>query len=183
MPRLLLVDDEPALLQALRRLLRRLGPDVRLDLAEGGAAALPLLQEHRYDVVISDLRMPGMDGLDLLCRVAQLQPLAVRLLLTGQADFPTAQRAVNETGVFRYLTKPWTDGALLDHVATALRQARQLQEQDEQASAWQASVGLLTPEEIERRRLEAEEPGLLQVEWADDGAVLMPPLDSPLALR
>lgn len=178
MARLLLVDDEPAQLRALQRSLRGLQPDLDFDLAVGGAEALALARAHAHDVVVADLHMPGLDGLALLREVARWQPLAVRLLLTGTADFATAQRAVNEAGVFRYLTKPWDPEALRQHIGQALDEARRRKACDEQASAWQASLGLLTPEEIERRRLEAEEPGITHVDWEADGAVRMPALDA-----
>ena len=113
MPRLLLVDDEPSQLKALQRTLRGLCPDLHLDLALSGEEALAHVRARAHDVIVADLRMPGMDGLTLLAQVARWQPLAVTMLLTGVADFATAQRALNETGIFRYLTKPWSDAELL----------------------------------------------------------------------
>jgi two-component system probable response regulator PhcQ len=92
-------------------------------------------------------------------------------------DFATAQRAVNEIGVFRYLSKPWTEIELHQHLQAALRFAAERHEQRDAALAWSASQGQLSAQELERRRLEAEEPGITQVEWAEDGAVLMPALD------
>lgn len=177
-PRLLLVDDEADILRALMRLLRRARPHWRCDATSHPRCAVDLLVEHGYDVVLTDLRMPDIDGLALLQEVVRVQPMAVRLLLTGTADFATAQRAVNESGVFRYLTKPWQDATLLEHLDSACQHASKMREQDEQASAWQASIGLLTPEDIERRRLEALEPGIMHVEWTEDGAIQMPALNS-----
>jgi two-component system, probable response regulator PhcQ len=178
-PRLLLVDDEADILRALTRLLRRLRPVWQCDATSDPRRACELLSEHAYHVVLTDLRMPDIDGLSLLQEVVRLQPMAVRLLLTGTADFATAQRAVNESGVYRYLTKPWQDPILVAHLDSACQHALKLREQDEQASAWQASIGLLTPEDIERRRLEALEPGIMHVDWTEDGAIQMPALNSP----
>ncbi|GAA0754470.1 response regulator [Ideonella azotifigens] len=178
MHNVLLVDDEPAILNALQRALRQqFGKQLRLDTGLGGAQALSMGLERRYDIVISDLRMPGMDGLDFLCRFAKLQPHSTRMMLTGSADFGTAQRAVNEIGVFRYLTKPWQEDDLGLHMRAALAHADSLRTQRDAADAWASSQGQLSPQELERRRLEALEPGITLVEWAADGAVIMPSLD------
>lgn len=181
MPRLLLVDDEPSQLKALQRTLRGLCPELHLDLALGGEEALVQVRARAHDVIVADLRMPGMDGLALLGEAARWQPLAVAMLLTGVADFGTAQRALNETGIFRYLTKPWEPDMLRSQVRAALEEYQRRVTQRDQAAAWQAEQGQLSPQELERLRLEQEEPGLTHVDWADDGAVLMPALDADLS--
>ena len=124
MKRVLLVDDEPAVLMALQRLLLgALGPDVAVDAMRDPLLALVQARRCRYDVVVSDLRMPDLDGLGLLTLMAALQPQAVRVLLTGASDFATAQAAINEAGVFRYLCKPWNAQELCAHMQAALAQA------------------------------------------------------------
>lgn len=110
-PVVLCVDDEPNILAALRRLFRR--EDCRLLCAGSAAAGLALLEQETVDVVISDMRMPEMDGAAFLERVRERWPDTVRLLLTGQADVGSAIGAVNRGGIYRYLTKPWNDEALL----------------------------------------------------------------------
>ena len=181
MPRLLLVDDEASQLKALQRTLRGLCPDLHLDLALSGEEALAHVRARAHDVIVADLRMPGMDGLTLLAQAARWQPLAVTMLLTGVADFATAQRALNEAGIFRYLTKPWEPELLRSQMRLALAEFQRRVTQQAQATAWQAGQGQLTAQELERLRLEQEEPGLTHVEWADDGAVLMPALDADLS--
>jgi response regulator RpfG family c-di-GMP phosphodiesterase len=181
MPRLLLVDDEPSQLKALQRTLRGLCPDLHMDLALCGEEALAHARARTHDVIVADLRMPGMDGLALLGEAARWQPLAVAMLLTGVADFSTAQRALNEKGIFRYLTKPWEPEMLRSQVTAALAEFQRRVTQQAQATAWQAGQGQLPPQELERLRLEQEEPGLTHVDWADDGAVLMPALDVDLS--
>jgi CheY-like chemotaxis protein len=102
-PRILLVDDEPNVLVALRRLLD--GFDVFI--ATSGEAGLQQLQENGpFAVVVSDMRMPQMDGAAFLSRVRELAPDTVRILLTGHADVGSAIAAVNDGGIFRYLCKP-----------------------------------------------------------------------------
>jgi len=166
MKRILIVDDEPAVLAALQRALRlRFGPRLAVRTEADAIAALALLRQTDYDVIVSDLRMPAIDGLSFLTLAAGLQPQSVRMILTGSADFETAQRAINESGVFRYLTKPWDDSVLAAHVEAALMQAAAVR-----------ALDATTPQERERRRMEALEPGITAVEWGPAGEVLMPEL-------
>lgn len=124
MKHMLIVDDEPAVLAALSRALRRHFPDgLRVDTCDDPMAALERVRDGTYDIVMSDLRMPALDGLSFLTLVSAVSPRSLRLMLTATTDFDSAQRAVNESGVFRYLTKPWTEEALRSHVAAALQAA------------------------------------------------------------
>jgi two-component system, probable response regulator PhcQ len=101
------------------------------------------------------------------------------MMLTGSADFATAQRAVNEIGIYRYLTKPWQEMELLGHLRAAMNHALQRQQTEQQAQAWLADQAKPSPQELERLRLESLEPGLTEVEWSEDGAIIMPSLDDP----
>jgi FixJ family two-component response regulator len=102
--KILLVDDEPAVLQGYERLMRR---EFQLETALGAAQALAMFADHgTYAVVISDMRMPEMDGVQLLSRIKSLSPDTIRIMLTGNADIETAVQAVNEGNIFRFLTKP-----------------------------------------------------------------------------
>ena len=177
--RILLVDDEPAIAHSLRRALRQeFGGSLVVDTCHSGEDAIELLLARRFDAVISDLHMPGMSGMAFLERAAQIQPECVRMILSGSTEFTTVQRSVNTLGVFRYLTKPWSDDDVATHVREALRHGATLRVQRDQAEAWAASRGQISVQELERRRLEQMEPGITQVEWALDGSVIMPPLDS-----
>jgi len=103
-PRVLLVDDDPNILSAYTRTLRK---RFRFDTAQGGEEALALLAgPEPYAVILSDMRMPGMDGIELLARAMALAPDSVRIMLTGNADQETAIEAVNRGNIFRFLTKP-----------------------------------------------------------------------------
>jgi len=117
-PTLLLVDDEPSILSALRRLFRPQG--YRILAAESGAAALDLVANDTVDLVISDMRMPGMDGAQFLEKLRHLQPHAVRILLTGYADISSTIAAINGGEIHRYIAKPWDDNDILLVVREAL---------------------------------------------------------------
>lgn len=100
----LFVDDEPKILSGLRRMLRSLRQEWRMDFAEGGREALERLAASPYDVVVTDMRMPGMDGSKLLREVMNRHPSTVRIVLSGQCDRQTALAAIDST--HQFLTKP-----------------------------------------------------------------------------
>ncbi len=119
---LLLVDDEPGILNALRRLLRPEG--YRILTADSGMAGLALLEQEPVDLVISDMRMPQMDGAAFLSQVRQRWPDAVRILLTGYADVSSTIAAINQGEIYRYIAKPWDDNEIVLTVRQALEQGR-----------------------------------------------------------
>lgn len=167
MKQVLIVDDEPAVLAALQRALKqRFKGMLSVETQSDPHLALGSVRDKAFDIVMSDLRMPEMDGVTLLTLVSAVRPRCVRMLLTGSADFETAQRAINDAGLFRYLTKPWSDNELASHMEAAMVESGRLA----------GAVEEVTPQEAERRRLEALEPGLTRVEWGPQGEVLMPPL-------
>ncbi len=125
-PTLLLVDDEPSILSALRRLFRPHG--YRILTAEGGAAGLAILEGEAVNLVISDMRMPEMDGATFLKRVRERWPLAKRILLTGYADITSTVSAINEGEIYRYIAKPWNDDEMLSVVREACEHQRLEQE-------------------------------------------------------
>ncbi len=109
-PAVLLVDDEESILNSLRRLLRSQPYDVVL--ATSGAQALEIMATRPIDLVMSDARMPGMDGATLLAEVHRLYPGTRRILLTGYADLSTIVKAINDGQIHRYISKPWNDEEL-----------------------------------------------------------------------
>jgi len=125
-PTILCVDDEPNILSALRRLLRPHG--YRVLTADSGAAGLALLENEAVDLVISDMRMPRMDGAQFLGQVCRRWPGTMRLLLTGYADIPSILDAINQGEIYRYLTKPWDESDIVLVVRHALE--RRALEQD-----------------------------------------------------
>ncbi|WP_127477410.1 HD domain-containing phosphohydrolase [Sulfurivermis fontis] len=125
---ILLVDDEANILAALRRLFRPLGYTVHN--AESGAAALAILEQEHIDLVISDMRMPHMDGAQFLAQVAQRWPQVVRILLTGYADLDATVAAINQGHIYSYFSKPWEDNEIKLAVQHALEQKRLREEHD-----------------------------------------------------
>lgn len=120
--RVLFVDDEPNVLQSIKRNLRKQFDVVT---ADGGQAALDLLAEQGpFAVIVSDMRMPGMDGVQFLSQAKRQTPDSVRMMLTGNADQETAVAAVNEGDVFRFLNKPCDAPTLAAAVDSALAHHR-----------------------------------------------------------
>jgi len=115
---LLFVDDEQNILSSLKRLFRSTGHNILT--AISGAEALVILEKEEVDLIVSDMRMPGMDGAMLLAQVASNYPDVVRILLTGYADMDSTIRAVNEGHIYRYISKPWEDNDIKITVQKAL---------------------------------------------------------------
>lgn len=115
MARILIVDDEVHVVGALRRLLRREG--FSIEVALNGEEAIEKLASFPADVVISDFRMRGMNGLELLGQVLRIAPKAIRVLISGHADLSTGGQA----GVIsHFISKPWDDDRLVADVRALL---------------------------------------------------------------
>jgi response regulator RpfG family c-di-GMP phosphodiesterase len=122
MEKILLVDDDQNILSGYRRSLRN---EFRVETAEGGQAGLEALRGNGpFAVVVSDLRMPGMDGNQFLREVRSTFPDTVRMMLTGQADLQSASEAVNEGNIFRFLFKPCPQEVLSKALGDGIRQYR-----------------------------------------------------------
>lgn len=108
--KILIVDDEPANLRVLERLI---ASEYEAVTANSGAEALELLSRHDFAMIVSDQRMPGMSGLDLLKRAARIRQQTIRILLTGYTDVETLVEAINSGVVYKYATKPWSNDDLM----------------------------------------------------------------------
>ncbi len=123
---LLLVDDEDNIVAALRRVLR--GEGWLLLSASSAEHALQLLARHEVDVILSDQRMPGMTGVELLRRARQLYPEAIRLVLSGYTELKSITDAINEGAIYKFLAKPWDD----EQLRADLREAFAMKEMADQ---------------------------------------------------
>ncbi len=117
---ILCVDDEPNILSSLNRLFRSVG--YCIETATSGAEGLKLLESRPVDMVISDMRMPEMDGAEFLQRVVDQWPQVTRILLTGHADIASTIEAINKGKIYRYISKPWEENDLKLTVRNGLEQ-------------------------------------------------------------
>ena len=117
-PKILCVDDEVNILRALRRLL--LDEDYEILIANSGEEALELLEkEYPVHLILSDYRMPGMNGVDFLKRVCERWPKIIRIVLSGYADTASIVSAINEGQIYKFIPKPWNDDELKVTIAKA----------------------------------------------------------------
>jgi CheY-like chemotaxis protein len=116
---LLLVDDEPNILASLKRLMRRSGCEILV--ANSAEEALDLLSRQPVDVILSDQRMPGMNGVQFLRLAKERLPNTVRIVLSGYTELESVTSAINEGAVYRFLTKPWEDELLRKHIEEAFQ--------------------------------------------------------------
>jgi len=182
-PRLLVVDDEQNILSSLRRLLRR--ESYELATASTGEEALRAMEEQPADVVISDYRMPGMSGTELLKEIQNRWPDTVRIVLSGYSEVNAIIDAINEGWIYKFITKPWNDEEILLSIRRAVEQyelvaenthmAREISRQNEQLRklnklldqrAADASTGLTCTQEL----LETIDAGVLAVDT--DGLIV-----------
>lgn len=126
MARVLAVDDEAYVLRALQRELR--GHPFDLVTESDPAVALERVRQEEFDLVISDCRMPGIDGVRLLTEVRRRHPNTVRIMLSGHADMQDLLLSINEAGIYRFISKPWSMPELSSAVTEALQQRRSLVE-------------------------------------------------------
>ncbi len=179
MYRIMFVDDEQNILNALRRLFVSpsmqdsgnpefqvetfISPQLALQRAGDGVA---------FDLVISDYRMPEMDGVAFLKAFRQIQPHAERLILSGYADLEALVGAINEAQIFRFISKPWHDYELKAAVAQALAHRDLLRDNQQLADQVRLQIGVISKQEMALRRLEEESPGITKVHWGEDGSVI-----------
>jgi diguanylate cyclase (GGDEF)-like protein len=119
---LLLLDDEVNVLRALTRLLRRDGYQILT--ASSAQDAFTLLAKHDVQVILSDQRMPEMNGTEFLRRIKDLYPDTIRLVLSGYTDLKSVTEAINQGSIYKFLTKPWDDGHLRATIAEAFNHHR-----------------------------------------------------------
>ncbi|HYU14638.1 MAG TPA: response regulator [Candidatus Acidoferrum sp.] len=164
MTAILAVDDDPDILTALRRALTPLG--VTLLLTEDPTEVLTILDEQPVALLISDIDMPQMTGLELMAKVRLAHPEVVRMLLTGRATFDSAMTAINQGEVHRYLNKPFEPAELRKLVQEGLARSADL------ARGSRAGINAEKKRQL-FEQLEAEHPGLTKFVRDPEGTYLV----------
>ena len=173
MSKILLVDDDPHILSALQRaLLQQPWPGAAKPAIESFTNPFDALNRIcvcEFDLIICDYMMPQLSGGELLQALRDVAPETVRIMLSGSSTFDTVLSAINQAQAFRFLRKPWDAQELAESVRLGLELRATLLAARSRA----ADQAPLTPQELEARRLEAEEPGLLTVRRDADGSVIL----------
>jgi len=167
--RLLLVDDEPNILNALRRCLHarpddRDAPETIIECFTSPEKAIERADEEDFDLIVSDYRMPKMNGVQFLLRTIESNPAAMRMLMSAYTDLNALLSAINEARVMRFICKPWRENEVRDAVFSAL--TRRAQFRPGIHHAIDASNAI-------HRRLEAESPHITELDLSDDGGILI----------
>lgn len=185
--KILVVDDDPVVLSSLKLVLERVGYGVVS--ADSGESAVALAREINFDLALCDRHMPGMDGIELLKRLRELQPMCSRVLLTGGLDLATTVRAVNRGAVTRVLEKPIQSEALRQVVFEAIEGQRRMVRAYEELQ--QASVSAERDAIVQCLASDELQLALQPVVRAGDGAIFgyeallrssHPDFGSPLAV-
>jgi DNA-binding NarL/FixJ family response regulator len=173
MRRILILDDERSVLNALRRTLRAAFPqaDVVIEAFDEPEAAVHRAGEQDFDVVISDYRMPGLNGADVLQLVKGLQPDAIRIVVSATTEMVDILNAVNRAEVFRYLAKPWQQEELVATVQEAFARRDALVQAKQGKTAAPPPRPATGGHEDVLRQLEQDEPGITRVDWDEHGNI------------
>ncbi len=130
MPRIMLVDDEPSVLSSLRRTIHIMPANtfedsVIVEVFDKPERALIRAAECEFDLVISDWRMPVMNGIEFLSELVRIQPNIARLILSGYGEFLAEVKAINRINIFHFISKPWNNDELKSLMCRALEHRRQ----------------------------------------------------------
>ena len=120
---LLVIDDEESILKAIKRTLR--STKYQVYTANSANEGLKKLKEHNFQVVLSDFRMPEIDGGTLVKKIKQIYPSIVSMILTGYADFDAAVDVMNSGAAYKFLSKPWENQQLIDEIDKAFKEYHQ----------------------------------------------------------
>ncbi|MDA8084592.1 MAG: response regulator [Nitrospiraceae bacterium] len=155
-PKVLFVDDEENVVRALRRLC--VDEDVEILTALSGAEGLEVVRQNPdLSLIVSDQRMPGMNGWEFLEKAGEVAPEALRIILTGYADVGAAINAINRGGAYRYITKPWNDDDFLMLIRDSVEKVRLIAEnrclteltrkQNEELERWNTQLQVMVQEQ------------------------------------
>jgi len=172
MYRIMIVDDEENILRALKRVLDRQF-DWEIETCGRPADALKRAETTAFDLFLSDYRMPEINGVQLLIDIRQLQPEAMRLILSAHTDLNALTSAINQAEIYRFISKPWEDYDLITTLIQALVHRDTLIQNRRLADQVRAQQQELDKRKLALEQLKHTHPTLFQVDWDADGSVLL----------
>lgn len=172
MHRIMLIDDEENVLNSLTRILKR---EAGLELVTNSdpRAALAEANRSKFDLFLSDYRMPYMDGVEFLVNTKKSNPDAMRLILSGAADFTALMDAINKAEIYRFISKPIQVHELIQTLHQALHLHDILEENKRLSNLVRKQESELKNREIALKHFSKEHPTLANVNWDDDGSIII----------
>ncbi|MGB5279007.1 MAG: response regulator [Gammaproteobacteria bacterium] len=172
MYRIMVVDDEQNILSAMKRMLKK-EQEWQAEFFDSGPEALERLNGHDFELIMSDYRMPGMDGVQFLKESKKIQPEAMRIILSGYTDLDALMGAINEAEIFRFISKPWQDYDLKMTLTQALAHRKVLVDNRKLADQVRAQQTELDNRKAALDKLRSTNPVLVDVHWDDDGSIIL----------
>ncbi len=160
MHRILFVDDEQNILNVLRRLFQ--SGEYEIHTANSGREALKIMQEHVFSLIVSDYRMPEMNGIEFLKLAKEKSPNTIRIVLTGYADVDVAMAAINEGEAYKFVEKPWDEENLRVQIRRAIEHYELVQEREGLVKRIHRQNEMLTEYTNELERMVEEKTAELQ---------------------
>lgn len=172
MHRLMMVDDEVNVLNALQRQCRK-KTEWEIETFDNPEVALERVRTANFDLFLVDYRMPHMEGVEFLCAVKEIQPNAMRVMLSGQTDRDGLLKAVNDAEIYRFIEKPWQDYDLLATLQQALDFHDVLLENHIFANLIREQQQELEQRKFALEKYKHEHPNLFHIDWAEDGSIIL----------
>ncbi len=172
MHRIMIIDDEENMISSLHRILKK-ESDFEVVAHTDPHAALADANRSRFHLFLSDYRMPQMDGVDFLVNTKMSNPHAMRLIISGAADFTALMDAINQAEIYRFIPKPIQVHELLQTLRQAL-QTYDLMDENRQLSALvQKQQGELKNRKLALKQFAKQHPTLANVKWTEDGSIVI----------
>jgi two-component system, probable response regulator PhcQ len=169
--KILMVDDDPSVIEALKRAFHREPYEILS--ANSAGEALEILKREPVAVIVSDEKMPGMQGTEFLEVACRTYPDTIRIMLTGHADLDLAIRAINEGQIYRFLKKPCDQQEILQTIRQGLQQK-------ELAEKGRLLLHRVKEQNFILSRIEKDNPGITRIKRDSEGAIIVNDLGSDL---
>jgi DNA-binding NtrC family response regulator len=172
MHRIMIIDDEENILSSLNRVLKK-EKDFEVVSHTNPHAALAVANREEFHLFLSDYRMPSMDGVELLTRTKTFNPHAMRLIISGAADFNALISAINQAEIYRFIPKPIQVQELLQTLKQALHTHDLIQENRRLSSLVLKQQNELAQRANALKQFAEQHPTLVNVQWEEDGSIII----------
>ena len=168
----MIVDDEENILNSLRRMFTK-NKQWEIEYYSDPKKALNRARTMNFDLFLSDYRMPEVDGIQFLTEVRQIQPEAMRLILSGYTDLEALLGAINKAEIYRFINKPWQDYELTSTIEQALKHREILVENRRLADQVREQQHELDKRGDALKELSMKHPALVDINWSEDGSIIL----------